>query len=63
MIGTASLTLYVYGELRYRDTFGKDWATKYRLIHGGNEGTGKRTGKDGDEGWLLKPDAEGNETT
>jgi hypothetical protein len=25
--------VYVYGEISYRDTFGKDWYTKYRVMH------------------------------
>jgi hypothetical protein len=63
LLGTRKFTLYVYGEVRYKDIFGRERYTKYRLIYGGTEGTRKTTGKDGSEQWLLKPDTEGNEAT
>jgi len=52
MIGTAKATLYVYGEVLYRDVFGIERFTKYRLLYGGDEGT---------FGEKLRPDLEGNE--
>jgi hypothetical protein len=61
IIGTPACTLYVYGEVQYRDAFRKKRRTKYRLIYGGNEGNRSIQGKDGAELWLLKPDTEGNE--
>lgn len=64
MLGTRKFTMFVYGEIRYEDIFGKERSTKYRLIHGGIEGVRPVLSKEGAvEGWLLKPDAEGNETT
>lgn len=64
ILGTQRFTLFVYWEIRYQDIFGKERATKYRLIHGGNEPTHPVEGKDGViKGWLLKPDAEGNEAS
>jgi hypothetical protein len=63
LLGTEKFTLYVYGEVHYRDIFGKEQFTKYRLIHGGAEGTRRILGKDGTEQWLLGPDAEGNEAS
>src|ERR1041385_1011185 len=41
ILGTPQFTLYVYGEIRYRDAFKKDRFTRFRLIHGGTERTGK----------------------
>lgn len=52
MIGTPEGTIYVYGEIRYRDAFGAERYTRYRLIYGGEEGL---------RGGLLKPDTQGNE--
>ncbi len=34
-IGTSLVTIYVYGEVRYVDAFGKERLTTYRLMHGG----------------------------
>jgi hypothetical protein len=51
-VGTEKWTIYVYGEIRYRDAFGKHRYTKYRLIYGGPEGG---------RGNILCPDVEGNE--
>ena len=63
LLGTEKFTLYVYGEVRYRDIFGREQYTKFRLIHGGTEGTRKIVGRDGSEQWLLKPDSEGNDAS
>jgi hypothetical protein len=51
-VGTEEWTIYVYGEIQYRDAFGKQRYTKYRLIYGGPEG--------GSSGRLCA-DTEGNE--
>lgn len=58
LLGTDRFTLYVYGEVFYRDAFGEQRWTKYRMIYGGNEGIRKVPGK---EEWLLSPDTAGNE--
>jgi hypothetical protein len=63
LLGSDKFTLYVYGEIRYRDIFGKERRTQYRLLHGGSESVRKIMAKDGSEQWLLKPDTEGNETS
>ncbi len=63
VLGTDKFTLYVYGEIRYRDVFGAEQFTKYRLIHGGAEGARRILDEVGTEQWLLKPDAEGNEAS
>jgi hypothetical protein len=62
-LGTPQLTFYVYGEVSYKDIFGKHWSTKYRLIYGGTEEQRKVSLKDGAEGWTLRPDTAGNEAT
>ena len=62
-LGTPKFTMYVYGKIVYRDIFGKEQFTNYRLIHGGNEGVRSRRDENDVEHWLLKPDSEGNEAT
>jgi len=62
-LGSPQFTLFVYGRILYKDTFGKDQFTNFRLIHGGNEGTRSRRDKNGVEQWLLKPDEEGNDAS
>jgi hypothetical protein len=52
VFGTIKATLYVYGEILYRDVFGIERFTNYRLLYGGDEGT---------FGAGLRPDLEGNE--
>lgn len=59
-LGTEKLTMYVYGEVYYRDAFGKEQWTKYRLIYGGTGGIRKVPDK---EEWILNPDTEGNEAS
>jgi hypothetical protein len=54
LIGTPAGTIFIYGEIRYVDAFGKHRLTRYRLIYGGQ--TPNRVG-------FLKPDREGNEAT
>jgi hypothetical protein len=58
LLGTPKFTLYVYGEVHYRDAFGKNRWTKYRLTYGGTQGVRKAPDK---EEWFLQPDIEGNE--
>jgi hypothetical protein len=62
VIGTPFGTIYVYGEIRYKDAFGENRFTKYRFIYGGNEGV--RNSKPDSNGVitaLLKPASDGNE--
>jgi hypothetical protein len=60
ILGTPDLTLYAYGEVHYRDAFGNQRFTKYRLMFGGGERQLLR-----DDGGLgtafLRADTEGNE--
>jgi hypothetical protein len=60
VLGTSMLTLYAYGEVVYRDAFGKQRSTKYRLMYGGRERAILKDVK-GVAVALLKPDTEGNE--
>lgn len=60
LLGTPKLTLYVYGEVHYREAFGGQQSTEYRLICGGPEGIEKVPGK---EEWRLMADIEGNKAT
>ena len=62
LVGTPEGTIYVYGEIRYRDIFGIEQLTKYRLIHGGQEGARTAT-KNGVVTASLKPDTGGNDAT
>ena len=52
LLGTPEGTIYIYGEIRYRDAFGVERFTKYRLMYGGPEGIHSE---------HLKPHTEGNE--
>jgi len=63
LLGTSKFTLFVYGEVRYRDIFSREQFTRFRLIHGGAEGVRRIPDKHGNEQRLLKPDVEGNETS
>jgi hypothetical protein len=58
LLGTAKSTLYIYGEVYYRDAFGKSRWTKYRYLCKGAEDIRKVPGT---AGGSLKPDAEGND--
>lgn len=60
-LGTASCTLFAYGEIRYHDIFGKPRFTKYRLMYGGPEKVRGIPQPDGVRDWVLVPDVEGNE--
>lgn len=62
LLGTTEGTIYAYGEVRYKDAFGGERYTKYRLIYGGSEGVRKsRPDAEGLVTALLKPDSDGNE--
>ena len=54
LLGTPEATLYVYGEISYRDVFGENRNTRYRLMYGGPEPVDEK---------HLKPDVDGNEFT
>ena len=54
LLGTPEATLYVYGEISYRDVFGENRNTRYRLMYGGTEPVDEK---------HLKPDVDGNEFT
>jgi hypothetical protein len=62
-LGTEQITVYVYGRVTYKDTFGQERFTHWRLIAGGPEGVPIKgmTGK-GEMLWALCPDIEGNES-
>jgi hypothetical protein len=53
--------LYVYGEITYKDAFGQDRYTKFRLIFGGPAGCRRKTDKNGEEMGYLSMDSGGNE--
>jgi hypothetical protein len=60
ILGTSQLTMFVYGDIRYRDAFGKQRITRYRLMYGGVEPMRLRD-KGGMPVGFLKPDTIGNE--
>lgn len=62
LVGTTEGTIYVYGEIRYKDIFQKERLTKFRLIYGGPGGTRNKT-ENGIVTALLNPDTGGNEAT
>jgi hypothetical protein len=62
-LGTPKFTMYVYGKILYRDVFGNEQCTNYRLFHGGHEGVRSMRGENDSEHWLLNPDSEGNEAS
>ena len=35
MLGAGTAILYIYGEVTYRDAYGNDQFTRYRLMYGG----------------------------
>lgn len=53
-IGTPDATIYVYGEITYKDVFGEKQFLKYRLMHGGPHKQPPG---------ILSPCEEGNEAT
>lgn len=54
LVGTKEGTIYVYGEISYKDIFGKSHIQKYRLMYGGDEPVIPG---------ALKPCIDGNEST
>ena len=62
VLGTPQATLYIYGKVTYKDAFGNEQYTNYRLIHGGAEAV-RLKNKNGIPTGLLKPDTSGNDAT
>lgn len=61
-IGSAQATVYIYGKVVYKDAFGVERHTNYRLMHGGPEPTGFGTKElVGKATVLLRPDTKGND--
>lgn len=61
-LGTPEATIYVYGRVLYRDAFGEQRQTSYRLIFGGPEAVSPEIARtEQNFTVLLKPDLEGNE--
>lgn len=54
LLGTPQGTVYVYGQVTYKDVFSVERITRYRLIYGGNEPARRQ---------HMMPDIEGNEAT
>ncbi len=53
LVGTDEGTVYVYGEIRYNDVFGRSHISKYKFMYGGSEPVIPG---------ALKPCADGNES-
>jgi len=62
IIGTPILSLYVWGKVTYRDIFGDEWYTEYRLMFGGAERQMLRL-ENGIPVAFLRTDSEGNKAT
>ena len=60
LIGTPEGTVYVYGKIMYRDAFGKERSTNYRLMYGGPESIHNMPESKALE-HILRPDVEGND--
>jgi hypothetical protein len=61
-IGTPQLTIYVYGEVIYRDAFGKERHTRFQFFYGGREPVYQfRDIDDGPLYGVMRPDTEGND--
>jgi hypothetical protein len=60
ILGTPELTLFAFGEISYKDAFGKRHMTKYRLMFGGEEPCILRD-ENGIATAFLRSDTEGNE--
>ena len=54
LVGTAEGTVYVYGEIRYKDVFGHSHFYKYKFMYGGSEPNIPG---------MLKPCMDGNESS
>jgi hypothetical protein len=64
-LGTPEATVYVYGGITYKDIFGAQWQTHYRMFCGGNKG-GLRPVKKAEgaiEGYVMQSDETGNDAT
>lgn len=61
-VGTPMGTIYAYGTVTYKDTFGNKWHTDYRMMFGGAQGVILKN-KNGIPTGPLKPDREGNDAT
>jgi hypothetical protein len=62
ILGTPQATLYVYGEITYRDAFKDERLTNFRMIYGGPEPPSLVV-KGGVNTARLKADSEGNTAT
>ena len=62
MLRNGQISLYVYGEITYRDVFGKKWRTDYRFFCGGGH-PNSFTQRDGMTVGRLVPHEEGNKET
>jgi hypothetical protein len=60
-LSTRDFAFYVFGEVDYKDIFGKRHTLKYRLIFGGPAGTRVTTDSNGVRLGSLAMDVEGNE--
>jgi hypothetical protein len=60
-VGTEKGTIFVYGKVIYKDAFGNNRFTNYRLTYGGSEPVHPRQNPLGFKVDLLKTDREGNE--
>lgn len=64
LLGTARCTLYVFGAVFYKDAFGHDRCTNFRLLFGGRAETLPHKNAAGiPSGYLLNPDSKGNESS
>jgi hypothetical protein len=63
VIGTAQLTIYVYGRITYEDIFKNEWHSNYRFIFGGPEGGKVYRNERNVIFGTMGPDSEGNEAT
>lgn len=61
VLGTPHATLWVFGNVTYRDAFGKSHYTNYRLMFGGAEKVPVRQHPNGYKVALMKTDREGND--
>lgn len=60
LLGKPEGTIFIYGKVAYKDGFGKERYTNYRLMYGGSEAVRSRT-IDGVTTGMLKPDTDGND--
>jgi hypothetical protein len=60
ILGTPELTIFIFGEIVYRDAFGYPRFTRFRLLYGGVE-RANRWDENGVAVTFLRADTEGNE--